>query len=63
MPYTLSVTIPAMVLEHAMAFSILEALLTAIIFTYIQRTDTSVFYGEKSEAGINRTELKREVTF
>ncbi len=63
MPYTLNVTIPAMVLEHAMAFSILEALLTAIIFTYIQRTDTSVFYGEKSEAGINRTELKREVTF
>ncbi len=59
MPYSLSVTIPAMVLEHAMAFSILEALLTAIIFAYIQRTDTSVFYGEKSEVEINK--MKREV--
>lgn len=49
MPYPLSVTVPAMVLEHAFAFSILEALITAVIFTYIQRTDTSVFYGETSE--------------
>ena len=62
MPYPLSVTIPAMVFEHALAFSILEALITAIIFAYIQRTDTSVLYGEKSDAEINRTEIMNGVT-
>ncbi len=61
MPYPLSVTTPAMVFEHALAFSILEALITGIIFAYIQ-TDTSVFYGEKSEVEINRTELMNGVT-
>ena len=50
MPYPLSVTVPAMVLEHVFGFSILEALITAMIFAYIQRTDTSLFYGEKSAA-------------
>jgi cobalt/nickel transport system permease protein len=59
MPYPLSVTVPAMVLEHALAFSILEAVITAIIFAYIQRTDTSVFYGEKSKVEMNK--IKREV--
>jgi cobalt/nickel transport system permease protein len=54
MPYTLNITVPAMVLEHALAFSILEAVVTAIIFAYIQRTDTSVFYGEKSEVEMNK---------
>ncbi len=54
MPYTLNITIPAMVLEHSLAFSILEAVVTAIIFAYIQRTDTSVFYGEKSEVEMNK---------
>jgi cobalt/nickel transport system permease protein len=49
MPYPLSVTVPAMILEHALGFSILEALITALIFAYIQRTDTTVLYGEKSE--------------
>jgi cobalt/nickel transport system permease protein len=48
MPYPLSVTVPAMVLEHALGFGILEALITALIFAYIQRTDTSLIYGEKS---------------
>ena len=48
MPYPLSVTVPAMVLEHALGFGILEALVTALIFAYIQRTDTSLLYGEKS---------------
>jgi cobalt/nickel transport system permease protein len=49
MPYPLSVTVPAMVSEHALGFSILEALITALIFAYIQKTDSSLFYGE-SEA-------------
>ena len=55
MPYSLSVTVPAMVLEHALGFSILEALITALIFAYIQRTDASLFYGVKSEAQKNKT--------
>lgn len=54
MPYPLSVTVPAMVLEHALGFSILEALITALIFAYIQKTDTSLFYGEISEEQKNK---------
>ncbi len=50
MPYPLSVTIPAMVIEHAFGFGILEALITALIFYYIQRTDPSLFYGENLKA-------------
>jgi len=50
MPYPLSVTVPAMVLEHALAFSILEAVITAIIFAYVQRTDVTIFYGQISES-------------
>ncbi len=50
MPYPLSVTVPAMVLEHALGFSILEALITALIFAYIQRTDTTILYGEESRS-------------
>jgi len=57
MPYPLSVTVPAMVLEHALGFSILEALITALIFAYIQKTDTSLFYGEKSEASKNKLKM------
>jgi cobalt/nickel transport system permease protein len=49
MPYPLSVTVPAMVLEHALGFSILEALITGLIFVYIQKTDTSILYGETAE--------------
>jgi cobalt/nickel transport system permease protein len=48
MPYPLNVTVPAMFLEHAFAFSILEALVSALIFAYIQRTDPSIFYAEKA---------------
>ena len=50
MPYSLDVTVPAMVLEHVLGFGILEALVTALIFAYIQRTDTSMLYGEKIAA-------------
>lgn len=61
MPYSLSATVPAMVLEHALIFSILEAMITAIIFAYIQRTDTSVFYGEKSKEERNKMMRKRTI--
>jgi cobalt/nickel transport system permease protein len=48
MPYGLNVTVPAMVLEHVLGFSILEGLVTALIFAYIARTDSSLLYGEES---------------
>ena len=54
MPYHLDVAIPAMVLEHALAFGILETVIITIIFAYIQRTDTAVFYLEKYNAEINK---------
>jgi len=50
MPYSLNVTVPAMILEHVLGFGILEALVTALIFAYIQRTDTTILYGEKIAA-------------
>lgn len=48
MPYGLNITMPAMLLEHALGFSILEALVTALIFAYVQKTDVSVLYGQDS---------------
>jgi len=59
MPYSLNVTVPAMVLEHALGFGILEALVTALIFAYIQRTDTTILYGEKIAA---RKKSKKSAT-
>ncbi|MDD4093273.1 MAG: cobalt transporter CbiM [Methanothrix sp.] len=50
MPYGLNVTVPAMLLEHIFGFSILEAVITALIFVYIQKTDSSLLYGEKETA-------------
>lgn len=49
MPYGLNVTVPAMVLEHAFGFSIIEAIVTALIFVYIQKTDPSLLmYGRSA---------------
>ena len=50
MPYGLNITVPAMLLEHIFGFSILEAVITALIFVYIQKTDSSLLYGEKETA-------------
>ncbi len=60
MPYSLSVTVPAMVLEHALGFGVLEALVTALIFAYIQKTDTSLLYGEKSAT--QKKKMKKAIT-
>jgi cobalt/nickel transport system permease protein len=54
MPYPLIITMPAMILEHVLGFGILEALITALIFAYIQRTDSSLLYGEKTVAQKNK---------
>jgi cobalt/nickel transport system permease protein len=50
MPYPLSITVPAMLLEHALGFSILEAVITALIFAYIQKTDATILYGQESRS-------------
>jgi cobalt/nickel transport system permease protein len=39
MPYGLNVAFPAMLLEHLLFFGFIEALVTALIFAYIRRTD------------------------
>ena len=57
MPYPLSVTVPAMVIEHVFGFSILEALITALIFAYIQRTDTTIFM-EKNLSAEEKNEMQ-----
>ena len=44
MPYGLKVTLTVMALEHALFFSIIEAMVTALIFAYIQKTDPSILY-------------------
>ena len=55
MPYPLSVAMPAMILEHVLAFGFVEAIVTALIFTYIQKTDTSILFGDKSRANRNKS--------
>lgn len=47
MPYGLNIALPAMLLQHIFGYSILEAVITALIFGYIQKTDASLLYGEK----------------
>jgi len=47
MPYGLSITVPAMVLEHALFFSIVEAVITALAFGYIARTDPTIISNYK----------------
>jgi cobalt/nickel transport system permease protein len=60
MPYPLSVAMPAMVLEHVLGFGFVEAIVTALIFSYIQRTDTSILFGDESRA--NRNKSNKPVT-
>lgn len=47
MPYGLDVTVPAMLAEHMLFFGILEAIVTGLVFAYIQRTDVSILFGYK----------------
>ncbi len=47
-PYPLSIAIPAMVIPHALVAAIAEALLTALVLAYLQRSNPSVLeYAEK----------------
>jgi len=48
MPYGLNATVPAMLFGHMFFFSIVEAIVTGLIFVYVQRTDPSMFYNSKA---------------
>jgi len=41
-PYPLEVTIPVMALQHLLLFGIIEAVITALLVIYFQRTEPSL---------------------
>ncbi len=59
MPYNLDISLTAMVLEHVLFFGFLEALVTGLIFAYIQKTDSSILYEIVSKA--RTTKAKRAI--
>ncbi|MDM7912093.1 MAG: energy-coupling factor ABC transporter permease, partial [Methanotrichaceae archaeon] len=59
MPYSLSVTLPTMILEHVLGFGFLEALVTGLIFAYVQKTDHTILYEVASKS--RTTKIKRAV--
>lgn len=54
MPYGLGITMPAMILEHLLFFGFVEALVTALIFAYIQRTDPTLLVDSSTKAKANK---------
>ena len=57
MPYGLSITIPAMLISHALFFSIVEAIVTALAFAYIARYDPTIIFTYKEE--VEKSEVVR----
>ena len=49
MPYGLNVTIPAMLLDHMLFFSIVELIVTGLAFAYIARNNPEVIFDYKPE--------------
>jgi cobalt/nickel transport system permease protein len=47
MPYGLSVTVPAMLIEHILFFSFVEAIVTALAFAYIAQNDPTIIFNYK----------------
>lgn len=43
-PYPLSITLPAMALEHLLLFSIVEGLMTVLLFKYFMKNDAGLVY-------------------
>jgi cobalt/nickel transport system permease protein len=56
MPYGLSITVPAMLIEHLLFFSFVEAIVTALAFGYIARSDPTIIFNYT-----RRKEQKRDV--
>jgi cobalt/nickel transport system permease protein len=49
MPYGLSITVPAMLIEHMLFFSFVEAIVTALAFGYIARSDPTIIFNYKGQ--------------
>jgi cobalt/nickel transport system permease protein len=43
-PYDLSITIPAMAIEHLLLFGIIEGIITALIVSYFLRNEPGLIY-------------------
>ncbi len=61
MPYGLGITLPAMVLEYALVFGFIEALVTALIFAYIQRTDSSLLVESATKSKASKSKASAPV--
>ncbi len=51
MPYGLNITIPAMLFEHMVFFSFVEAIVTSLAFTYIARNSPEIIFDYETEQG------------
>ena len=59
-PYPLSVSIPAMVIPHALVASVVEGLLTALVIAYLQRSNIGILQAaEKPSAPAQEGSLRR----
>ena len=61
MPYGLNVTVPAMLLDHMLFFSIVEAIITALAFAYIARNSPEIIFDYKP-GNNKRTDTSRGTT-
>ncbi len=52
MPYGLGVTLPAMLSEHMLFFSILEGIMTGLILLFIQKSDPSLLEDKKARKAV-----------
>jgi cobalt/nickel transport system permease protein len=55
MPYGLGVTLPAMLGEHMLFFSVLEALIAGLVFVYFQRNEPQLLEGKKPVKNVPKT--------
>lgn len=58
MPYGLEVTLPAMLGEHMIFFSFLEALVTALVLAYLQKADPSMLEARKPKSKKAKGDMK-----
>lgn len=50
MPYDLNISLPFMLGEHLLFFSVLEALVTGLIFSYLQKNNPEILADKKARA-------------
>jgi cobalt/nickel transport system permease protein len=58
-PYPLSVSIPAMVIPHALVASVVEGLLTALVIVYLQRSNIGVLEAAEMPAAETSGAIKK----